>query len=383
MLKFVMIAGGGTGGHLFPGIAIADALKQHGAQSHFIGTKRGIEAQAVPQRGYTLHTIRARGLASRPDRLLMAILELGLGTFQSIRLLSKQRPQLLVSLGGYACAPAIVAAAWTGVPVVMLEQNSWPGKANRLLSHLCRKACISYPGTESFFPTGRAILTGNPVRPEIIQADRREARAALNIPSDNRVILITGASQGAQSLNQAVMAALSGWADQPWTVIHLTGKTKLAEVEQAAKANGDLGRLDYRPIGYSDQMPALYASADLVVSRAGATTLAELTVRGLPCILVPYPHAAENHQEKNADEIVSAGGGLKILDRDVVGLLGDTVAGLMSDEDRLGQMAQACGKLGKPEALASILQVLCQISGEELGAVELQATETPCTEEKN
>lgn len=363
-----VIAGGGTGGHLFPGIAVAEGLVKEGVSCHFIGTSRGIEAEAVPNRGFTLHKIQARGLASRPDKLIRALIESGIGIFQSIRVFKKLRPQVLISLGGYACAPAIMAASFCGVPVVMLEQNSWPGKANRFLSKLCRKACVSYAGTEQYFAGDRAVLTGNPVRQDILEQDRDQARAALSIPADRKVLLITGASQGASSLNTAVLNSLSTWSDCDWTIVHLTGKSKYDEVLAQFKAKNLQGRLDYRPIGYSDKMAAFYAASDAVVARAGATTLAEITVRGLPAILVPYPHAAENHQEKNADELVKYGAAIKILDSQVTALLGDTVSSLMEDTGRREEMGRRCKTLGKPQALQDILAVIRQVAGSTPGA---------------
>ncbi len=363
MLKTAVIAGGGTGGHLFPGIAVAEALAKDGVSCHFIGTARGIEAEAVPKLGFKLHKIQARGLASRPDKLIRALVESGIGIFQCIRVFSKLRPQVLISLGGYACAPAIVAASVCGVPVVMLEQNSWPGKANRFLSKLCRKACVSYPGTEKFFAGDRAVLTGNPVRQSILEKDRNQARQELNIPADRKVLLVTGASQGASSINSAVTTALAAWSDCDWTIIHLTGKTKYEEVLAEFKRLKIEGRLDYRPIGYSDQMAAFYAASDVVVARSGATTLAEITVRGLSAILVPYPYAAENHQEKNADELVKAGAAIKILDNKVADLLGDTVSSLMQDTDRRLEMERQCKQLGRPDALQGILTVIHEVTG--------------------
>ena len=334
-----------------------------GVDCHFVGTKRGLESKVVPQRDFPFHPIRTRGLSSKPHLAALALLEMLIGFQQSRNLLSVLKPQLVIGLGGYVCAPTVAASALHGVPAIMLEQNSYPGKANRLLSRLCRYACVSFPECAKHLSHTRVVVTGNPVREDILTADREESRRALGIDSDRKVLLVTGASQGAASLNEAVLQALGAWRDLPWTIFHLTGPRHLEEVKAKAEALTREGRLDFRAIGYSDEVARLYAAADLLVCRAGATTLAELTARGLPAILVPYPFAAEGHQEKNAQSLVEVGAGMMILDSQVKALLGDTVTALLEDQDRRQQMAAASKKLGQPEAVKRILEVIEKVCG--------------------
>lgn len=363
MLKRVVIAGGGTGGHLYPGLAVAEALRERGVTCYFIGTKRGLEAKVVPHKGFAFHPIRSRGLSKKPHLAALALLEMAWGTWQSYRLLGKLRAQLVIGLGGYVCAPAVACSAFQGVPAILMEQNSYPGKANRLLSRLCRYACVGFEESTRYLAHTRVVVTGNPVRQDIIEADRDEARRHLGIEPDRTVLLVTGASQGAASLNEAVLRALPAWKERPMTILHLTGPKNIDEVRAKAEALGDLGRLDFRPMGYSDEMARLYAAADLLVCRAGATTLAEVTARGLPAILVPYPFAAEGHQEKNAQTLVDAGAGLMLDDSQVRELLGDTVVSLLENDDRRRAMADASRKLGRPEAVKRIIEVIEKVCG--------------------
>lgn len=358
MLTRVLLTGGGTGGHLYPGLAVAERLRQRGVQCRFVGTKRGIEARVVPERHFPFHAIRARGLAGKPWQKLLALVQTFYGTLQSVFVLQQQRPELVVSTGGYVCAPVLLAARLRGTPVVMLEQNALPGKVNRKLAPFARRICLSFEESRKFFPAARCEVTGNPVRSEILEASREQGRAHFNIPSDRPVLLVTGASQGAASLNRAVEKALPLWKDQAWTVLHLTGPKHLQGVEEHSGTVLQGGKLDYRCFGYMAEMHLAYAAADLVVSRAGATTLAEITARGLPAILVPYPFAADRHQDYNADTLVTRGAAIKLDDAAVEELLADTVASLMEDSQRLGKMADASLASGLPRALDNIVGLI-------------------------
>jgi len=365
LLSRVLIAGGGTGGHLYPGLAIAERLRSLGAECRFVGTRRGLEARVVPERGFPLHTIHARGLAGKPWQKLLAIATLGRGFLESLWILHRYRPQMMVVTGGYVCAPILLASALRRTPVLMLEQNALPGKVNRKLAGLARRICLSFDESRKFFPSSRCVLTGNPVREEILSATREQGREFFKIPDDRPVLLVTGASQGASSINEAILKALANWraSGHNWTILHLTGTAHQSKVQEKARQILQDSMLDYRCIGYMGEMHFAYAAADLVVSRAGATTLAELTARGLPSILIPYPFSADRHQDFNADTLVQRGAALKLDDSAVGELLGDTVGSLMEDSQRLGKMAQASLASGRPEALHAILEVIEQNFG--------------------
>lgn len=365
MLSRVLIAGGGTGGHLYPGLAIAERLRSLGAECRFLGTRRGLEARVVPERGFPLHTVHARGLAGKPWQKLLALATLGRGFLESLWILNRYQPQMIVATGGYVCAPVLLASAFTRTPVLMLEQNALPGKVNRKLARLARRICLSFEESRKFFPSSRCILTGNPVREEILTATREQAREFLQIPEDRRVLLVTGASQGAASINEALLKALPAWREgaHNWTLLHLTGPAHQPQVQEKASQILQGSMLDYRCIGYMGEMHFAYAAADLVVSRAGATTLAELSARGLPSILIPYPWSAERHQDFNADTLVQRGAALKLDDSNLGELLGDAVSSLMEDSQRLGKMAQASLASGRPKAMHAILEVIEQHFG--------------------
>jgi UDP-N-acetylglucosamine--N-acetylmuramyl-(pentapeptide) pyrophosphoryl-undecaprenol N-acetylglucosamine transferase len=323
-----------------------------------VGTTRGLEARVVPQRGYPLHAIHARGLSGRPWHKALAALTTLWGVLDCVGLMHHHRPQLLIVTGGYVCAPVLLASALRRLPVLMLEQNALPGKVNRKLSGLARLICVSFEESRRYFPGRRCEVTGNPVRHEILEASRQDGRRHFELDEDRKVLLVTGASQGAASLNEAVLASLPHWRDRPWTILHLTGPSHKESVEERARPLLQDSMLDYRPFGYMGEMHLAYAAADLVVGRAGATTLAELTARGLPSILVAYPFAADRHQDYNADALVARGAAVKLDDSGVVELLADTVGGLMEDSQRLGKMAEASLAGGRPQALDNIVALI-------------------------
>lgn len=353
----VVLAGGGTGGHLYPALAVAEKVSAGGGQVLFVGTRRGLGARVVPERGFQIAFVRARGLGGGPVGLALAAFEIGLGFLQSLVLLLRERPNLVIGTGGYVCVPVVLAAAVLRIPAILLEQNALPGKATRFLSRFARRVCVSLPGGLAGLPADRVEVTGNPIRQEILERDRSEARRRLGLAEGRTCLLVTGASQGAGSLNRAVLRALPQWRECPWTVLHLTGPGHLEEVQVRSSGILEGARLEYRPIGYLEDIAELYAAADLVVCRAGATTLAEITARGLASVLVPYPHAAEGHQEKNAEVLVEQGAALLLEDRAVEEELGKRVEDLLARPDELASMSQASLRLGHPEAAASVLEV--------------------------
>lgn len=358
----MIFAGGGTGGHLYPGLAVADRLREDGDEVLFLGTRRGVEARVVPEWGYPIAFVRACGLALSPLRLLKFIGTTLIGTIESLRWMRDFRPHLVVGTGGYVSAPAVLAARCLGVPVVLLEQNALPGKANRLLGRLARRVCVSFPDSVTHFSGCPTEVTGNPVRRELLAVDRQTAREALDIPLHRPCLMITGASQGAQSLNRATARALLRWRQQPWTILHLTGRAAYDEVrKEADKLIGPDDALDYRPFAYRDDIGQLYGCADLVLSRAGATTIAELTCLGLPAILVPYPHAG-GHQRLNAAAMQREGAATLVDDDKIEDSLTDLVNQLFTDRDRLDRMASASRSLGTPEASERIATICKEFS---------------------
>ncbi len=335
---------------------MAEQLRSEGSEVLFVGSRRGVEARVVPDHGYPIHFVCSRGLSRQPLEFLRALAATFCGIVQSVSLLTSYRPDLVVGTGGYVSAPAVLAAALLRVPIVLLEQNAVPGKATRFLSKWADQVCLSFPQSESMLTGRKVTVTGNPVRPALLGRDKREARGQLGLDCERLTLLVTGASQGAASLNRAVLKSLSAWQDRDWTVLHLTGRREHEAIKQKALPLVKGQKLHYRALDYLDDIGVAYTSADLVVSRAGATTIAELTCLGLPALLVPYPFA-EGHQKKNAEAMNEAGAGVVVEDSDIEEKLGQWVERLFEEPQTLVKMAQASRQLGQPEAVTRIAHI--------------------------
>ncbi len=365
----VVITGGGTGGHVYPALAIARGLQQlrSDVEILYIGTNRGLEADVVPKAGLPLVTIATQGLERRQLWKNFTVpAKIGRGLFQARAHLKHFRPQIVVGTGGYVSGPVCLAAFLQGVPVLLHEQNAFPGLTNRLLAILARKVCLTFPEADQyFFRRARLVTTGLPVRPEIIAAERQAGRLRLGLQKEQKLVLIVGGSQGAQSINKAMLPLYSKFSREcDVRFIHITGRrdydSYLAQVREQGIDLAVCGNISIKPYIYN--MEHVLASADLVISRAGASFLAEILVRGLPSILVPYPHATNNHQEYNARAISAKGAAILLLDRELKGeKLSQTVQQLLNDNLRLEGMAAAAAKLGRPHALEAIIKMILAI----------------------
>jgi len=349
----VMLAGGGTGGHLYPGIALAEELAARGHAVHFVGTAQGLESRVVPALGYPLTRIHARGLArvSLLDRLRFAV-EAPLSARDAAAVLVRERPDRVVGVGGYASGPVVLLAALARTPTVVLEQNSIPGITNRILGRVVDRVVTSFPGGEAYFPARKVRRLGNPVRRSIV--------AALSGPAPERSgatlnVLVVGGSLGAHALNACFAAAAPDLARLPLALVHQTGPADL-EAVQDAYARAGL-RAEARP--FLDDMAARYAWADLVVCRAGATTLAELAIAGRPAVLVPFPYATHDHQTLNARAFEEAGAARCQVQSELdPARLVALLAALHADADGRRAMAGAMRRLGRPTAAAEIADLV-------------------------
>ncbi len=357
----VVFSGGGTGGHLYPLLAVAELWRErYDGNVLFMGTVKGLEHKVVPERGFRFQAICARGLAGGVLGKIKALLALGVGIAQSWSVLRSFRPRVVIGSGGYVCAPVLMAARLLRIPTVLMEQNAKAGKTVRLLARCASRVCTCWPEAAQGLPAAKVVLTGNPVRQEVISEERAKARQRYQLPEGRPCLLITGASQGAASINSAVLKALPQWREREWTVIHLTGPKHIDKIKAEAEPLVAGGKLDYRPLGYLEDMAGAYAACDLVVCRAGATTLAEVTARGIAALLVPYPFAAENHQVANAQSLVNNGAGVMIADDQVEERLGTAVPELLEQPDRLLAMAQASAAMGRPQAAEDVLRVVAE-----------------------
>lgn len=352
----VVIAGGGTGGHLFPGIALAEELRSRGHAVTFVGTARGIEAKAVPEAGWPLELIEVEGLKGRGA---LATLR-GLGRVpraiaQSGAILRRVEPGLVVGVGGYASGPMVLRAAMARIPTAILEQNSVPGMTNRILGRVVRVVCGAFPGAARYFPEEKYRLLGNPVREKVRAALARASGGAA------RGLLIVGGSQGAHAVNELVVDALAILKTRGLTmpVVHQTGA---ADREAIAARYASAG-LDVDVRAFIDDMAAAYRAARLVIARAGASTLSELTALGLPSFLVPFPHAADDHQTANARDLVEAGAARLFVQAETTSeQLAAAIAEVFPDEAVLEEMSAAARELGRPDAHREIADALLALA---------------------
>jgi UDP-N-acetylglucosamine--N-acetylmuramyl-(pentapeptide) pyrophosphoryl-undecaprenol N-acetylglucosamine transferase len=359
----VIIAGGGTGGHLYPGIALAREIKRRApdAEVTFVGTATGVEARVVPKEGFPLELIRVAGLKamSRSNRL-KGLVTLPLGTIDAWRVISRHRPDVVVGVGSFASGPVLLLAAVRGYPTMLLEQNALPGMTNRLLARVVRAAAVTFEDALKYFP-GTGFVAGNPVRPEFFH-DVKEADDRDESPPRAARVLIFGGSQGAHAINVAMVEAAPRLAASgvPLEITHQTGERDVELVRNAYRAAG----LEARVEAFLYEMDREMTRADLVVARAGATTLSELAAARRPAILIPLPTAADDHQRKNA-EVISRAGGAEVLDqRELAGdRLADRLLALAQDRDRRTRMAAAMAPFAKPDAAARIADRVWQLAG--------------------
>ena len=359
----VLVAGGGTAGHVFPALALARWLAdEHGAEVRFAGTSTGQEAHLVPEAGFPFDPVDARPL--RRDLSLETLT----APIAAVRSVSECRPlveraDVVVGMGGYVSVPVGLAAVRARRPLVLHEQNAVPGLANRLLAHRARTVALAFEEAAARLPRrSRTVLTGNPVRDRVLAvvAERetlaKEALAEFELESGRRTLVVFGGSQGALHVNAVAVDAIEHLRDrEDLQVLLLTGPAHERRVVDGLAA----GPMTVRVRGFLDRMELAYALADIVVSRAGATTCAELSVCGLPSILVPYPHATGRHQEANARALERAGAALVLIDRELSGAsLASAVSGLLDDPTRLGSMGERMRSWARPDAAEALARVV-------------------------
>jgi UDP-N-acetylglucosamine--N-acetylmuramyl-(pentapeptide) pyrophosphoryl-undecaprenol N-acetylglucosamine transferase len=346
--SFVM-AGGGTGGHVMPALAVARELRARGHSVRFIGTRRGLEAKLAPAEGFPIDWIEIGGLNRVGLRKsFVTLAELPFSVWAASRLLDRDRPTAVFSMGGFVAGPALLAALWKHIPVVVMEPNAIPGFTHRKLARFVARALVSFPETAKWFPAGVTEVTGMPVREEFF-AIAPEPR------SDKLTILITGGSQGSRTLNRAAQESWELWEKGAVRLIHQTGPSAYEQLAPGFRASGIDGEIS----AFLADMPAAFASADVVVSRAGMSTVSELAAAGKPSILVPLPTAADQHQLRNAEAMERIGAARMVLDSEFNGQrLMDEVLRLSQSPNLLNQMGQAARSFSKPGAARRAAEVL-------------------------
>lgn len=352
-VKTLMIGGGGTGGHIYPAIAIAReyVARDRKRRVVFVGTERGLEKTIVPKAGFPLETISVGGLKGKGGLdLLKSIFRLPYGFIQAFQLVGKHRPNVVLGVGGYSSGPVLLAAALRGVPTIIHEQNAFPGLTNRLMSRFVKKVAVAFADAAPRMKRADAVVTGNPVRAEFFEARRQPSTV------NRQRLLIFGGSQGSRILNDAMTGALlflSRLKDR-LDIVHQTGPNELQKVQDAYRTAGAFPNA--RVVAYLDPIVDEIAAADLVVSRAGAMTIGELSAIGRPAIFVPFAAATNNHQELNARVVERAGGGLVITEAELTPeKLGAAINEIMTDPDRARRMGAAAKSLATPEATKKIV----------------------------
>ena len=362
----LIVSGGGTGGHVFPAIAIADAFKKkhHDAEILFVGAKGKMEMERVPAAGYPIEGLWISGFKrelsldnlSFPFKLVSSMLK-------ARRILKSFRPDAVVGVGGFASGPVMKMAAMMGIPVIIQEQNSFPGVTNKLVAPKASRICVAYEGMEKWFPKEKIVLTGNPLRNmmNVVVEGKEKGALLFGLDPKKPIILLVGGSQGALGINKGVSAQLKMFADVDYQMIWQTGKHYL---EQAQKEVHAL-KLDDRvkPLVFIDDMKLAYSCADIVISRAGAMSISELSQQRKAVVFVPLPTAAEDHQTKNALSLVQKDAAVMVKNDDAPVELLPTVFDLLNDEEKLRRMQNNIAKFARPNAADDIVKEIDGVLG--------------------
>ncbi|MGL5316166.1 MAG: undecaprenyldiphospho-muramoylpentapeptide beta-N-acetylglucosaminyltransferase [Peptostreptococcaceae bacterium] len=365
----VLLSGGGTGGHVYPAIAIANRIKEShpDAEIVFVGTAKGIESEIVPKYGYKLETVTVQGFKRKIDfDNVKRVFKLFKGLEQSRKVVKKFKPDVVIGTGGYVSGPVLFNASMSKFPTVIHEQNSFPGVTNKILSKVVTKVLTSFEDSHERFPEGsrdKLALTGNPVRKEILTARKSVARRNLGIAEDKKMVLCYGGSGGSRKINNAMKLVVENMVNDDVAFIFATGKGFYDEFMNSIQG------INLKPyqkvVPYLEDMANALAASDLVIGSAGAISLAEITALGKPTIIIPKAYTAENHQEYNAKSIEKQGAGVTILEKDLTPeSLNNEVFKLLGDRDALIEMANRSKEIGKPEAIDLIYNEIMKIYNE-------------------
>jgi UDP-N-acetylglucosamine--N-acetylmuramyl-(pentapeptide) pyrophosphoryl-undecaprenol N-acetylglucosamine transferase len=364
----ILLTGGGTGGHIYPALAIAERLKSLHPECKllYVGTKKGLENRIVPQRGIPFQTIAVEGLPRKISPALLKAMGRAAGGCLEARNIVKQfHPDLVIGTGGYVCGPVVLAARLAGISAMIHEQNAFPGVTNKVLAYFVNQIMVNFQASEQYFAhKERICVTGLPVRQEVLTTSHQAGLDYFGFSADKTTLLVSGGSRGARSLNRAMAVAYRELVKYPdLQILHLTGSMDYEDTLQAIAAEqvvlAEHPQIQIKP--YLDEMQYGLAAADFCVGRAGATFLAEMTACGLPGILIPYPYAAENHQEYNAKALVDQQVAMMILDQALTGdLLCKNILDLYQHPDKRNRMAECAQNAGKRDALEEIIRLVEQ-----------------------
>lgn len=356
----IVVAGGGTGGHLFPGMAVAEEFRcrDAGADFMFIGTERGLEKRVLPGAGYDLRTIDIEGIKGRGFKSLNALAKIPGSLFRCVRILREFRPDIVIGVGGYASGPAVAAAVLLGIKTAVAEQNAFPGLTNRILGKIVDRVFLTFPDKNGRFSPSKVIVSGNPVRAAFCGGERKRRDGSFTV-------LIFGGSQGARSINRAMIEALPLFEDRGGLkIVHQTGAAEYEKIAAAYSSCLQSGKISWEVLPFISDMASAYNAADLLICRAGATSIAEITACGKAAVLIPFPYAVADHQTHNARVLAEAEAAILLPERDLTpGGLAALIGQLRNDPERLARMEAASMRLGNVKAAAVIVDECMKLIG--------------------
>ncbi|MBD5225977.1 MAG: undecaprenyldiphospho-muramoylpentapeptide beta-N-acetylglucosaminyltransferase [Bacteroidales bacterium] len=359
----VLISGGGTGGHIFPALAIANAVRRRypDAEILFVGAEGRMEMERVPAAGYNIEGLPVTGFdRKRLWRNFSVLARLYRSMRRARRILRTFKPDVAVGVGGYASGPMLKAAQKNGIPTLIQEQNSYAGVTNKLLADKAKRICVAYDGMERFFPADRIVKTGNPVRKDIVSStvSREDAKRELGFNPNRPLVVVVGGSLGARTINESIQEAAPRLLEAGASILWQTGKFYAAECEEAASR---INNPNLKAMPFVSRMDLAYRAADVIVSRAGASTISELQLVGAPAILVPSPNVAEDHQRKNAEALAKCDAAVMILDKDCRSELGGAVTELLRDKKRRDTLSANVRKMALENSDERIVDELINI----------------------
>lgn len=360
----IAVSGGGTGGHIYPALALIREIqkKDENVEFLYIGTEKGLESKLVPMENIPFKSIHITGFKRKLSfENVKTVLRFLKGVRDSKKMLKEFKPDVVIGTGGYVCGPVVYAAAKMGIPTIVHEQNSVPGLTNKFLSRYVDKIAICFEEAREFFPEQKVVLTGNPRASEVLGQDGIKGRLSAGLKLKIPTVLIFGGSRGARPINEAVVKSLTELSGKPYQVLYVTGDVHFEDVRKEVELVGNPGNVIIKP--FIHNMPEVLSGVDLTVARAGATTLAELTSLGIPSILIPSPYVTDNHQEKNARALSENGAARLLLEKDLTGpKLVESIDQILGREEKLADMKKAAKKLGIPDAAQRLYRLMEELA---------------------
>lgn len=360
----VVVSGGGTGGHIYPALALIREIQKENGNAEFlyIGTEKGLESKLVPRENIPFKSIHITGFKRKLSfENVKTIMRFMKGVSRSKAILKDFQADVVIGTGGYVCGPVVYAASKLGIPTIIHEQNSVPGLTNKFLSRYVDRIAVCFSEAKSFFPEEKVVMTGNPRASEVLNQDGIKGRLSAGLNLTDPVVLIVGGSRGARPINDAVVQSLMELGNRPYQILYVTGEVHYEKVKKEVELSGSSKNVVVKPFVHN--MPQVLAGTDLTVARAGATTLAELTSLGIPSILIPSPYVTNNHQEKNARSLSDHGAAELLLEKDLTrDTLLESIDRILLNESRLQEMKQAAKKLGIPDSAQRLYRLMQELA---------------------